>query len=267
MTRTSFDPKKHGFAFINWWEFDADERERLHETFANYLKWGVIVGAAAFGLPGTLFAILGVRALRKTMESHLAPTFGLCGGMCFAALDFYHTHKAGRPSLREQYPGGLPDTGEELRSYIWKRQLDSLVSLESLPGDGARFLAWVIALNHIPRGWPFRGGPAWLLAQSKEEWPKLKRSLDQGEPMPIGLVRDAGNVYDNHQVLAIGYDEDADGGTIYLYDPNCPDVESAIHITFGEHQLTGEESCGSSPVLLGFFCENYKPLDPPAAIG
>ena len=85
--------------------------------------------------------------------------------------------------------------------------------------------------------------------------------------MPIGLVRDAGNVYDNHQVLAIGYDEDADGGMIYLYDPNCPDLESTIHITFGEHQLTGEESCGSSPVLLGFFCESYKPLDPPAVNG
>lgn len=267
MTRTGFDPREHGFAFVNRWEFDDDERERLHETFADYLKWSVIVGAAAFGLPGALFAIWGIRTLRKTMESHLAPVFGLCGGMCFAALDFYHKHQAGHPSLREQYPGGRPDTGNELRSYIWKRQLDSLVSPKSLPGDGARFLAWVIALNHMPHSWPFRGGPAWLLAQSKVEWLKLKRSLDRGEPVPIGLVRDSENVYDDHQVLAIGYDEDAGGGTIYLYDPNCLDVESTIRITFGEHALTGVESCGSSLPLLGFFCENYKPLDPPDISG
>ena len=267
MTRIDFDPQKHGFAFVNWWDFDDAEREKLHETFAGYLKWGVIVGAAAFGLPGALFAILGIRALRKVMESNLAPAFGLCGGMCFTALDFYYKYKAGQPSLREQVPDGRPDTGEDLRSYIWKRQIDSLVSLENLSGDGARFLAWVIALNHIPRGWPFRGGPAWLLAQSKVEWQKLKRSLDQNKPMPIGLVRDSGNVYDDHQVLAIGYDDDAGGGTIYLYDPNCPDVESTIHITFGEHQLVGEESCGSSPPLRGFFCETYEPLDPPEVTG
>jgi hypothetical protein len=267
MTRTGFDPRKHGFAFINRWEFDDAERERLHETFANYLRWSVIVGTAAFGPLGAFFAIFGIRALRKTMEEHLAPAFGLCGGMCFAALDFYYTHQAGRPSLREQYPGGLPDTGEKLRSYIWKRQLNSLVSLENLSGDGARFLAWVIALKHVPHSWPFRGGPAWLLAQSKEEWQKLKSSLDQGEPTPIGLVRDSGNVYDDHQVLAIGYDQRADGGTITVYDPNCPDVESTIDITFGEHQLVGDESCGSPLPLLGFFCETYEPRHPPERIG
>ena len=116
MTRTGFDPQDHGFAFVNRWEFDDAERERLHETFAKYLKWSVIVGAATFGLPGMLVAVFGIRALRRTMESHLAPTFGLCGGMCFAALDFYHKHQAGYPSLRVQYPGGRPDTGEEL----WK---------------------------------------------------------------------------------------------------------------------------------------------------
>jgi hypothetical protein len=261
MTRTGFDPQEHGFAFANRWDFDDAEREKLHETFAHYLKWGVIVGTVAFGLPGAVWAIFGTRALRKAMESHLAPAFGLCGGMCFTALDFYTKHRAGRPPLRDQYPGGPPATGEDLRSYIWKRQLHSLTR------DGAMFLAWVIALNYTPRGWPFRDGPAWLLNRSKEEWVRLKDSIGRGNPAPIGLVRDTKNVYDNHQTLATGYDEDARGGTIYMYDPNCPDVESTIHIRFGEHQLIGEESCGSSPPLRGFFCENYRPLDPPEVIG
>jgi hypothetical protein len=97
----------------------------------------------------------------------------------------------------------------------------------------------------------------------------MKRSLNQGKPVPIGLVRDSENVYDDHQVLATGYDEDAGGGTIYVYDPNCPDMESTIHIAFGEHQLTGKESCSSplTPPLRGFFCETYAPLDPPSVNG
>ncbi len=258
MAQTAFDSQMHGFAFVNRWEFDEDERQQLHKTFAGYLKWGAIIGAVAFGPAGVLFIPLGIRGLRDMMESHLAPMYGLCGGMCFAALDF---HKAGLPLPRGQHRDDRPATGTGLRRYIWKRQLESLVS------DGARFMAWLIALNHIPKSWPFRGRTAWLLAQSKEEWKKLKASVDAGEPVPIGLVRDTKNVYDNHQVLAIGYDEvDEAHGTIYVYDPNCPGKVSTISIEFGEQLLDGRETCHTTAPLRGFFCESYTFSDPAEAI-
>ncbi len=259
MPRTAFDPQVDGFAFVNWWELDEVERQQLHEAFAAYLTRGSILGATAFGWVGRLLISRGIEALRDKLESDLAQGYGLCGGMCFAALDFY---KAGLPIPRGQHANDQPAAGTPLRSYLWKRQLDSLVS------DGARVLAWLIALNYVPQVGLFRGGAAWLLDRSKEEWAKLKTFIDDGEPIPLGLVRDTENVYYNHQVLAIGYDEtDEVHGTIYLYDPNCPDRESSISVEFGERLLDGRESCDAPAPLRGFYCEGYKPSDPTEAMG
>jgi hypothetical protein len=294
VTRTAFDAQVHGFAFRNWWELEKAERQQLHEIFAPYLILGGIFGAAAFGLLGALLVSLGILGaaalglfaallippgilgtvafgllgalliplgilfLRNLLEKHLAPGYGLCGGMCFATLDFFY---AGLPLPRGQHADDQPAPKTPLRSYIWKRQMRSIVS------DSARFMAWLIALNYIPPTGPFHGGPAWLLARSREEWKKLKASLDAGKPVPIGLVRDTKRVYDNHQVLAIGYDEaDEAHGTIYLYEPNCPDRVSAIDIEFGEQLLDGRETCDPAMRLRGFFCETYRPADPSEAI-
>ena len=91
--------------------------------------------------------------------------------------------------------------------------------------------------------------------------------MDDGEPVPIGLVRATKNVYDNHQVLAIGYDVlDQTRVTLHLYDPNCPDIKSTIQIRFGEQSLEGRESCGEAALLRGFFCERYTPANPGAAL-
>jgi hypothetical protein len=259
MPRTAFSHQVHGFAFANSWEFNEEERRQLREMFARYLTCGAILGAAAFGPAGAILIPLGIRALRKELESHLSPGYGLCGGMCFTALDFYNRADLTIPRRRHRDDRPAPRT--PLRSYIWKRQLESIAS------DGARFMAWLIALNHIPQGWPCKGGPTWLLSRSKEEWKKLKASVDAGEPVPIGLVRDTKNIYDNHQVLAIGYDQvDETQGTIYLYDPNCPDGESTIHLKFGEQLLSGTETCGAPDTLRGFFCEAYRRSDPTEAI-
>ena len=272
MPQTMFAPQMHGFGFANTFAFDAAERRHLRQTFARYLRWGGllgaivlgligaflppfgIVGATVFGLAGALLVPLSILAVRKLLERHLAPHYGLCGGMCFTALDYYRTN---RPIPRGQDASERPAPGTGLHRYIWKRQLDSIVR------DGARFLAWLIILNHVPPAWPFGGGPAWLLARSRREWQKLRASIDAGDPVPIGLVRATKHIYDNHQVLAIGYDEVGETlGTIYLYDPNCPNRRATIHIQFGERLLDGQESCGEAAPLRGFFCEVYTPSDP-----
>lgn len=279
MPRTKFDPEKHGFAFGNSWTFEDEERKQVRELFARYLIGGGVLGAVAFGLLGALViplgllgaavfgplgaltVCLGILIGRKQLEKHLGEGYGLCGGMCFAALDFYYRDDLDIPMGEDSNDQPPPRT--RLRSYIWKRQMDSIIS------DGARFMAWVISLNHLPRAWPSQRGAAWLLARSKEEWTKLRASVDAGRPVPIGLVRDTKNVFDNHQVLAIGYDEgEGDGAadTIYLYDPNCAGKASTIQVKFGEQLLDGRESCNPWPPLRGFFCEAYAPQDPSRAV-
>jgi hypothetical protein len=258
MTQTAFDPQMHGFAFENRWGFEEEEWQQLRKLFSDLLRWGAMFQEDAFGLTGAPFIPFGTRTLRGKMQSELPPVYGLCGGMCFTALDFY---KAGLPLPRGQHRNDRPAPETVLRRYLWKRQLESLVI------DGTRFLAWLIFLNHVPLAWPFRGGSAWLLARSKEEWKKLKASVEAGEPVPIVLVRDTDSVLDYHQVLAIGYDEaDEVHSTIYLYDPNCPDKVSTIHIEFGEQVLHGQEGCDPSMVLRGFFCEVYTFSHPAEAI-
>ncbi len=247
--RTGFDPRVHGFAFANRWTLDEVERRDLSDQFATHL-----IRRGLLGPLGPLIIPPVVRLLRGSLERHLAPGYGLCGGMCFVVLDFY---RAGLPLPRGASPDDHPPPGTRLRSYIWQRQLDSLVD------DGARFVAWLVRLNYVPHAWPLRGGRAWLLARSREEWRKLKAGLDAGRPLPIGLVRKTDNVYDNHQVLAVGYEEtDGAQGIIHVYDPNCPDADSVIHLDFGRRALHGHESCGQGPSLRGFFCETYAPQDP-----
>jgi hypothetical protein len=86
--------------------------------------------------------------------------------------------------------------------------------------------------------------------------------------VPIGLVRDVRELFQNHQVLALGYEEaDPAHGTIFVYDPNCPGKEAQIQLTFGERALEGLESCWpGGPPVRGFFCEAYRPVDPRGAL-
>ena len=254
MVKTTFDPQAHGFAFSNAWRFEPVERQRLYDLSARYLKWGTVLGAATFGWAGGVLVPLGLIALRTKIEGGLGQGYGLCGGMCFAALDAYLTSA---PLQRGTHAHDHPAAGTPLRSYLWKRQIQSLVS------DLPRFLAWLILLNYVPSSWPFRGGRGRLAALSEREWNNLRQRLDVGRPVPLGLVRDTKNVFENHQVLATGYDQESDRrGTIHVYDPNCPGIDSTIHLAFDQEQPVFEESCTASTPLRGFFCETYHRPDP-----
>ena len=251
--KTGFDVQVQGFAFVNSWELEPVEKERLRELFAGALRWTMILGAAAFGLAGALFVPIGIRALRKRIEEELSKGYGLCGGMSFAVLDAY---LSGVYLPRGEHRNDHPTGGSPLRAYLWKRQIKSLVY------DLSRFQAWLILLNHIPAAWPFHGGKDRLVALTRVEWAKAKAQLDARSPVPLGLVRDTNYVFENHQVLATGYELDgAESGTLFLYDPNCPDVESTIRFDLGD-DATFEESCRAAVPLRGFFCETYSHVDP-----
>lgn len=269
MPKTKFDPAANAFAFVNSWTFDEIETKKVRALLTTSIGDALKTGNT---ITGTLLALLGAGGkVADQIAAGLPQNYGLCGGMAYAALDYF---KAGRTVPRGKGPKDLPTratpNGTVLRDYLWKRFLDSL----STGGAGAATLAWQIVLNRVPAAWPFRGGAPWLLARSKEQWAILKKHVDAGEPWPVVLVGATKNPFDNHHVLAYGYEDPGDGtGTIYIYDMNSPGncppgagdtVEQTLRVDFRGQMLTAVESCpGVRGPLRGFFCSAYTPGQPP----
>lgn len=91
MPRTSFRADVNGFAFINCWQFDETEKVQIRAIFQ-----GAISAAQTLSmfLPFNplVWLILGdVRSQLATWASQAqVEAYGLCGGMAFAALDYYY---------------------------------------------------------------------------------------------------------------------------------------------------------------------------------
>jgi murein DD-endopeptidase MepM/ murein hydrolase activator NlpD/uncharacterized protein YgiM (DUF1202 family) len=163
----------------------------------------------------------------------------LCGGMCFAAMDYF---KAG---LR---PPAVAD--ERLLGYLRGRQVDSLQ---------------VATILKIMEG---------LLLEDDErkarllnrELPKLRRRLEKGQPAVLALLYYnvlAGQIV-SHFVIAAGYELDPQNGqmTVNLYDPNLPGTTQRLRVSL----TSGTLAYGSTP-LAGFILVPYKiHKKPPAAI-
>lgn len=167
--------------------------------------------------------------------------YGLCGGMCFAALDYGY---AGIPipTGREAPPKG------PLWGYLVRRQLDSL----SLPWGALRILWWVLQSDRRLLEWTVN-----------RELPRLRARLAQGEPAVLVLIRKTGlfSLIENHQVVAIALEEAECAGeaVIYLYDPNYPGENRAIVIH--KNALSPAEALhdlGGEPIF-GFYVVRYRP--------
>lgn len=161
-----------------------------------------------------------------TVQTQIAgfngPTFsGLCGGMAYAALDYYHA----RMTIPQQ--NYMPAEGLPLQSYLYNRQLNS-----ALPNADK----WAeYGLN--PFGSRNREFFNWGLQLGGGRLGELKSKIDRGEPVPLGLQACGGDCGcpggcpGSHQVLAIGYDMGRYTGdlganiedvSIFIYDPNHP---------------------------------------------
>jgi hypothetical protein len=153
-----FQPSTHGFAFTNAWP----------------------------AAPALRIRRLGIGDVRN----------GLCGGMVFAALDYW---RAGRPP-----PGDRPNGGEPLFRFLVRRLIDSW----HLPVTGVRYYRWMLRSDED------------VAARTGRELEAIRAQLDRGEPVPLGVVttasRDPRLIGRNHQVLAYGIQ----GQTISVYDPN-----------------------------------------------
>ena len=244
----------HGFAFSNAWVLDTDEVLQMQEVLIHAIQR--IPSSSCRSLLGLGESTI-TTSLQRWASSALPQRYGLCGGMCFAALDYYQAgYMLPRGIGYNDRPGPHTADREPLYRYLWRRQIASMVV--NMP----TFLTWMIALHsRLPPA-----GPRWLLERTRNEWITLKEQLYTNQPCPLGLVGSTTNPFCNHQVLAYACDDPGDGTSrISVYDPNCPDNEHTITCDFRGTELLCHESCPSSRrgPLRGFFCEVYTFALPP----
>ncbi|NDJ54805.1 MAG: hypothetical protein GYB68_17180 [Chloroflexi bacterium] len=189
--------------------------------------------------------------------------YGLCGGMCFTATDFF---KAGRemPSLDD-----VPNRDHPLYQYISDRQKDSWGPLFS---QVTRYITWM-ALSD-----------AKAMKRTVKSINELKDNLDKGELTTLGLIyrdiRETLKVWDCHQVLAHGYSELEDGIIrVHVYDPNYAEKDD-IHIELRPVDLDPDDEDNSRDgyaaaqyrkgelykKMHGFFLVPYSYNEPPATL-
>src|SRR5215469_13625043 len=226
-----FQPSRHAFGFRNEW---PDE--------------------PALTLPGPLRVGIGNAAR------------GLCGGMVFGALDYWH---AGT-----EPPARLPAPGEPLFQFIvWR-----LIQSWHIPTGVARYYYWMnlpdgddghrrlLHRRLLHRRLRHRAG---LRTRSLVvQWPRIRARLDAGQPAPIGLVTVTGanplQLGRNHQVLAYGYHVAETRVTLHVYDPNSGPVDD-VYIRFDTRApgfgFTHTVNIGLA--VRGFFLTPYSPANPP----
>jgi hypothetical protein len=138
-------------------------------------------------------------------------SYGLCGGMCFAALDYFYSEK------EIPYIESTPEAGDFLHSYIFKRQNDTY-------GHFGKFISKFILWSLI--------SDIKLQSNTYKEFSDIQLFLDRKQPIVLGLVyvhlSKSIAIWSNHQVIAYKYEIDSEKNTVYLYDPNFPGREDIV---------------------------------------
>jgi len=139
--------------------------------------------------------------------------------MAFAALDYWFaglpvpTHRA------EDFGAtGVPPAEGRLGVYLRKRDADSFAALSA-----REFVRWSLAPD-----FPTRCHRGVVDLTVEEQFPRLRRSIEAGRPVALGLVAarglDGNEAARNHQVVAHAYEEDPESGAfrMHVYDPDRP---------------------------------------------
>ncbi len=188
---------------------------------------------------------------------------GLCGGMVFAACDYF---AAGLLPPTDTCP---PVAGTPLFTYLVRRILDSY----HLPVGPATYYA--LMNPAMPDGDRQKGpvtirGRAWRMIT--REWPAIRSDLDSGRLCPLGIVKvksaNPARLGLNHQVLAYGYDAVGTRVDIRLYDPNSADndaVTLSLDISHPERptKVTMAPTSHERADVFSFFRVVYRPSNPP----
>ena len=186
-------------------------------------------------------------------------SLGLCGGMAYAARDYF---EAGTPVP----PGNTHPEAGPLFDFIVHRLIDSF----DVPDGILKYLQLMdpalpdhetdfSKLNLAPHGRSWR--------MIVEEWPLIKADLDSGHLSPIALVlvktRDFSQLGKNHQVLAYGYDLRGSDLTLRIYDPN-QQLNDTVTLTINLSQPDHSANVAfSGTSIVSFFRTKYGFETPP----
>jgi hypothetical protein len=139
-------------------------------------------------------------------------THGLCGGMVMSALDYWRSGLPIPSHTADDFNGQtVPAEGTKLTTYIFNRQVDSLLTKLS----ASRWI--VFPWENIPEKFH-----QWC---THEEFEIVKKQIDMGRPAMLGLWSMDQTPF-GHQALCYGYDTNPI--TLFLYDPNLPDQEATL---------------------------------------
>lgn len=167
--------------------------------------------------------------------------YGLCGGMAHTVHEMWKDKK---PMFTTKK---APSITDPLYYYIVEGLLESF-------GNKNQYLKKTLEWHQLPSAEQLkRTGPE-LLA--------LKLLLSRGEPVQLYLMYEAGgsgNVWNNHQVLAFGLEQDNNGnGKILCYDPNFPEKTTFLEYTSNRLVVTSLNQPGISYTLHGFFVARVR---------
>lgn len=186
-------------------------------------------------------------------------TNGLCGGMVYAALDYYNAH---RDTPAQSY---TPVNGTALQSYIYARHMNSL---------GNTLPKW-IELHNNPFGarnqeffnWGLQGTNGGRLQELQEQ-------INAGNPIPLGLKSLSADPSNDHVVLAVGYDLGAYKGDlgaheedvkIFVYDPDQGNKTVTLYPVPSQQEYCIDYDNGPH-CWRAYFVQNngaYGPVAPP----
>jgi hypothetical protein len=169
---------------------------------------------------------------------------GVCGGMSYAALDYY-------------WAGRRPPSTAGVDGFVLNRNAQSLVA------NASSFVAWTVAPDTPTRWSPF--GVA--IATRRDQLPALADALKRG-PVPLGLVkaRDLRHIGENHQLVAYAIRSAGSTVRVSVYDPNEPKADDAVlQLDLAKPSAPVLEYRGARVVDVwrGFFIERYSPAKPP----
>ncbi|WP_169796550.1 hypothetical protein [Chondromyces crocatus] len=238
MERTGFTTAANGFRFANAFTTTLVQPQ----------------GVQVPGVPG-----LGVTTPPLMLH-------GLCGGMSFAALDYYFSGIPVPSHEASDYvtPPGVPAQGSRLHTLIYQRHLDSLnlgPSLQQVLGGDPYNLTTYAELLLTPE--VLR--PVTFGARLAAEVAYVIASVRAGQPVPLGLVAAGGlaSATQCHQVVATGFDDvSATTTNIFVYDNRYPGREAILVVTPGAASCSLEVPGRAAEPWVVFFVEHYAAVTP-----
>lgn len=160
--------------------------------------------------------------------------FTVCGGMCWTALDrFFRAQPIDRRV-------GQPVQGDPLYDDIRQGQIETLRN-----EMWETITAWT---QRSELDWFWQPESQGLLTQTVE-WPKIKDSIDRGDPAIVCIIRadQAELPAANHQVIVYRYEAVPDHVVLWIYDPNYPGndrVRIGFDLGKPKHKLSAFQTTG-----------------------